>query len=67
MKQVAHVGQDLQGTAAGAVEAGEGVGGVFQGANGAISQRGKGVAEEISFLIHGGNIAHGRGLKHLQK
>jgi hypothetical protein len=25
------------------------------------------VAEEISFLIHGGNIAHGRGLKHLQK
>jgi len=45
VKEVAHVGEDLDGTAAGTVKVGEGAGGVFQGANGAIGQRGKGVAE----------------------
>ena len=45
VEEVAHVSEDLHGTAAGAVEVGEGIGGVFQGANGAIGQCGKGVAE----------------------
>jgi len=52
VKEVAHVGEDLHGTAAGAVEVGEGAGGVFQRANGTIGQCGKGVAEEISFFVH---------------
>ena len=61
MEKVAHVGEDLHGTAAGAVEVGEGFGCIFQGANGAVGQCGKGVAEKIPFFIHGGTIAHGMG------
>jgi len=66
VKEVAHMGEDLDGTAAGAVEVGEGVGRVFQGADSAISQCGKGVAEKISFFVHWGNIAHGWARKHVE-
>jgi len=61
VKQVAHMSENLHGTAAGTVEVGEGVGGIFQGADSTISQCCRGVAEEISFFVHGGNIAHGAG------
>lgn len=58
MEEVAHVGEDLDGAAASIVEVGEGGGGVFQGARGAVSQCGKGVSKKIPFFIHGGTISH---------
>ena len=58
MEQVAHVGEDLHRAAAGIVEFGERGGGVFQGASGAVSQCGKGVAKKIPFFVHCGTISH---------
>ena len=60
-EKVAHVSKDLHRAAAGIVEVSEGGGGVFQGARSPVSQCGKGVAEKISFFVHGGTIAHGMG------
>ena len=57
-EEVAHVGEDLHRAAAGIVEVGEGGGGIFQGASGAVSQCGKGVAKKISFFVHCGTISH---------
>jgi hypothetical protein len=54
----------LAGTAAGTAEAGEGSGSFFHGANGAISQCGKSVAQSNSFFVHGGTIAQGMRAKH---
>ena len=56
MEQVAHVGEDLDGAAAGAVEVGEGGGRVFKGAGGAVSKRGEGVAKELPFFVHEKNL-----------
>ncbi len=52
------------GTAAGTVEAGDGSGSFFHVANGAISQCGKGMAQKISFFVHGGTVAQGMRAKH---
>jgi len=48
----------LVGTAACTAEAGDGSGSFFHGANGAISQCGKGMAQSNSFFVHGGTIAY---------
>ena len=58
MEEVAHVGKNLDGLAARAIESAEGSGGVFESADGAVSESGESVAKEIAFFVHAGNIAH---------
>ena len=45
VEEIAHVGEDLDGAAAGAVEVGEGLRGVLDGSRGAVGERGQGMAE----------------------
>ena len=57
IEQIAHVGKDLDGPAASAVEVGEGRGRVFEGPRGAVSESGEGMAEQVGFRVHAENIA----------
>jgi hypothetical protein len=59
MEQIAHVGEDLNGTAAGSAEIGEGGGRILNSACSAVSEGGEGVAEQSALIVHGRNIAHG--------
>ncbi|HEY1803892.1 MAG TPA: hypothetical protein VGG45_05380 [Terracidiphilus sp.] len=58
MEKITHMGDDLHGASAGIIEIGERGWGEFQGAGGAVSQCGKGVAKKIPFFIHCGTISH---------
>ncbi len=51
-EQVAHVGENHNGSTACAFEVGEGRGRVFKGASRAISKSGESVAKELSFFVH---------------
>ena len=55
VKEVAHMGQNLHGKAAGAVKSGKVIGGAFEGACGSVCNGSQRVAEQFAFLIHTGN------------
>jgi len=57
IEQIAHVGKDLDGAAASAVEVSERRGRVFEGSRGAIGESGEGMAEQAGLRVHAENIA----------
>jgi len=57
VKEVAHVGQNLHGETAGAVESGEVIGSAVQGADSSIGQSGQRVAQQFAFLVHTRNYS----------
>ena len=57
VKQVAHVGENLDGHSAGAGESGEVVGGAVQHACGTVGQGGQSMAQEFAFFIHRRNYS----------
>ena len=52
VKQIAHVGEDLRGLAAGAIEGCKRFRRVLEGACGAVGQRRDSVAKECAFFVH---------------
>ena len=57
VEQIAHVGDDLNGVAAGAVKVGEGLRGIFKSSRSAVSESGQSVTEQVALFVHFGNIA----------
>jgi len=57
VKEVAHVGQNLHGETASAVESGEVIGSAVQGADSSIGQGGQRVAQQFTFLVHTRNYS----------
>ena len=57
VKEIAHVGEDLDGAAACAVEVGEGFRGILEGPGGAVGKRGQSMTEQIGLRVHAKNIA----------
>jgi hypothetical protein len=52
VEEVAHVGQNLHGQAAGGGKTGKVIGSAFQGAGGPVGNGGQRVAQHFAFFIH---------------
>ena len=57
LKQIAHVGKDLHGSATGAGETRKVIWGSFKGTGSAVGEGGDGVTQQFAFCIHAGTIA----------
>jgi len=57
VEEVAHVGQNLHGQAAGGVKTGKVIGSAFQGSGGPVGNGGQRVAQQFAFLVHTRNYS----------